>query len=198
MTTKASFRKRFLALFLVFSIVMTMVPNISLAAYADYSTIQRRESDIKNSDMFEGNEVNLETYNYPGVTSAPIEENIPIPMLYSVNSSSADTLRGLPDYASTDTLSELSDDEEQYEIYEYNGNKYSLFDIGLSWTQAKEYCEELGGHLISINSQDEQMFVNETLLPHGKQSMYWTGGYRDFLFIDLFVSFFDLNLPAIS
>ena len=51
MNTKNIMGKRIISLFLAFSIVMTMVPNISLAAYADNSTIQRSESNIKNSDM---------------------------------------------------------------------------------------------------------------------------------------------------
>lgn len=49
MTTKASFRKRFLSLFLVFSIVMTMVPEFSILSYAENS-----ESDdgwVKLSEM---------------------------------------------------------------------------------------------------------------------------------------------------
>lgn len=35
-------------------------------------------------------------------------------------------------------------------IYQYDGHTYQLFDISMTWTDAKEYCEELGGHLGSI------------------------------------------------
>ena len=59
------------------------------------------------------------------------------------------------------------------DILFYEGNRYQRFDIGMTWTDAKAYCEELGGHLVTITSQEEQDFIN-TLLP-GTMNLYWFG-----------------------
>ena len=41
----------------------------------------------------------------------------------------------------------------------YNGSSYKIYTEPMTWTQAKEYCEALGGHLVSITSQEEQDFI---------------------------------------
>lgn len=41
----------------------------------------------------------------------------------------------------------------------YNGHYYLAFDESLSWTEAKDYCENLGGHLATVTSQGEQNFI---------------------------------------
>ena len=63
----------------------------------------------------------------------------------------------------------------------YGNHKYKLFDETMSWQKAKEYCESLGGHLVTINSEGEQRFV-ETLLAASdlsKSSDIWIGTSRD-------------------
>jgi len=52
---------------------------------------------------------------------------------------------------------------------------YELFDLNLSWSEARDYCESLGGHLATITSQTEQDAVAE-LLQSGLQKAYWLGG----------------------
>ena len=42
----------------------------------------------------------------------------------------------------------------------YNGHTYKVFDQSLTWTEAKEYCESLGGHLVTITSQEEQNIIS--------------------------------------
>jgi uncharacterized protein YfaP (DUF2135 family) len=46
----------------------------------------------------------------------------------------------------------------------WNGHRYAFYDDGgsMSWTQARSYCQGLGGHLVTIGSAEEQAFV-ETL-----------------------------------
>lgn len=62
----------------------------------------------------------------------------------------------------------------------YWGNsKYQRFDESLNWEQAKEYCEELGGHLVTINSQEEQDFIKESVINEGKKATYHIGLFRE-------------------
>lgn len=51
---------------------------------------------------------------------------------------------------------------------------YRVFDTGLTWEEAKLKCEEMGGHLVTINSQEEQEFV-QNLLNEGNKNYYWLG-----------------------
>jgi hypothetical protein len=56
----------------------------------------------------------------------------------------------------------------------FQNHSYQRFDEGLTWTQAKARCEELGGHLVTITSEAEQKFV-EGLLESGSKKQYWIG-----------------------
>lgn len=47
-----------------------------------------------------------------------------------------------------------------YEEYEFNGNKYAYFSNNIQWEEAKELCESIGGHLVYINSPEEQDFIH--------------------------------------
>lgn len=57
----------------------------------------------------------------------------------------------------------------------FEGRTYQVFDISLNWTQSKEYCENLGGHLVTITDEKEQIFVS-SLVKRGKKATYWLGG----------------------
>lgn len=62
---------------------------------------------------------------------------------------------------------------------EYEDRQYALLDPssgGISWIKAKETCEKLGGHLVTITSKEEQDFIIKNLLPYGRKYMYWIGG----------------------
>ena len=137
MNTNYLYGKRIISLFVAFSVFMTMTPNLSIAAYVDDNNAQSDDSAINNNDTLGSDVEYYDTYNYPVVTSAPIEEDIPELMLYSSNSSTLDTMLSLSDSSSADTLLGLSDVEDQVSTYEYNGSTYSVFDIGLSWTQSR-------------------------------------------------------------
>ena len=43
----------------------------------------------------------------------------------------------------------------------FNGHRYTCFDDNgqMSWTQARAYCQSLGGHLVTITSAEEQEFL---------------------------------------
>jgi len=57
----------------------------------------------------------------------------------------------------------------------FNGSAYKVFDIGMTWYEAKAYCENLGGHLVTITSQEEQEYI-EGLIANHNRNFYWLGG----------------------
>lgn len=54
----------------------------------------------------------------------------------------------------------------------YNGHCYKVYDVSKTWLDSKAYCEALGGHLITVTSREEQIFVNH--LKKNKK-VYWLG-----------------------
>ncbi|NCC49668.1 MAG: hypothetical protein EOM20_00495 [Spartobacteria bacterium] len=53
-----------------------------------------------------------------------------------------------------------------------NGKKYLFVPKFLSWTGARDFCEQVGGHLLTIHSQEEDAFIQQ-LFPYG--SWFWMG-----------------------
>ena len=58
----------------------------------------------------------------------------------------------------------------------YNGNYYQIFNQSMTWHDAKLYCEKIGGHLVTINSQSEQEFIT-SLITQSEKSYMWIGAY---------------------
>ncbi len=59
-----------------------------------------------------------------------------------------------------------------------NGHEYQRFDTPMSWHDAKNFCESLGGYLATITSPEEDNFVYSNLVsnvPEGIE-MCWIGG----------------------
>src|SRR6185295_12745848 len=52
----------------------------------------------------------------------------------------------------------------------FNGHNYLLVANGMSWPNAKAYCEGLGGHLVTIGSAAENALVNSMI-----SSLVWIG-----------------------
>ena len=63
----------------------------------------------------------------------------------------------------------------------YNGHAYRLYDKdkGCTWEEAKKYCEEKGGYLVTITSDDEQKVIENLLNDKGGKNSYWLGAYKD-------------------
>ncbi len=63
-------------------------------------------------------------------------------------------------------------------IWEYNNHYYKVFHEGMTWKDANARCKELGGHLVTITSKEEQAAVQSVILYAGKKKKYyWTGGF---------------------
>lgn len=57
----------------------------------------------------------------------------------------------------------------------YENKFYYLFDEYLTWEQAKTYCETLGGHLATVNSEQEFDFL-KNFVADGAKDSYLLGG----------------------
>lgn len=51
-----------------------------------------------------------------------------------------------------------------------------MFDEGMTWDEAKVYCEDIGGNLVIIESQEEQLMLEGIM--DGK-NFYWLGASID-------------------
>lgn len=61
----------------------------------------------------------------------------------------------------------------------FNGHTYYLY-TGYTWQEAEDYCESVGGHLVTITSQEEMDFiVNDLESKSEKANCYWVGLQRD-------------------
>lgn len=64
----------------------------------------------------------------------------------------------------------------------YKGHRYQIFLKGATWEQANVSCNQLGGHLLTINSPQEQDYI-ETLMKlvpeAAKPYAYWLGARLD-------------------
>ncbi|MDD7516461.1 lectin-like protein [Ruminococcus flavefaciens] len=64
------------------------------------------------------------------------------------------------------------------EKQEFNGHTYQRFDATsettFMWREANKFCQEQGGHLVTITSAEEQTFI-ESLLSDGNMDVYWIG-----------------------
>ncbi|WP_028520755.1 RHS repeat-associated core domain-containing protein [Ruminococcus flavefaciens] len=78
-----------------------------------------------------------------------------------------------------DTFAEDDNETIVQEEFSLNGHRYQLIDISKSWSGAEKYCEDLGGHLVTITSEEEQQFIISELFPHGTKKTYFIGLSRD-------------------
>lgn len=53
--------------------------------------------------------------------------------------------------------------DEERELWTLNNHHYSLFKEMVSWHQAKKKCEEMGGYLVCIESEDENNFLYDRI-----------------------------------
>jgi len=61
---------------------------------------------------------------------------------------------------------------------EFNGHYYKVYDdVAESWKKAQTYCEDLGGHLATITSQEENDFLFAYIIDNGYKNAYF--GFSD-------------------
>lgn len=77
-------------------------------------------------------------------------------------------------YSSTPVLFSFAN---QYKPFSFTcgEHSYELYNDLLTWEEAKTKCEELGGHLVTINSQEEQSAI-ESALNNAGRSDFFIGG----------------------
>ena len=68
--------------------------------------------------------------------------------------------------------------DSTFDKVNFEGHSYQIFDLGMTWHEAKDYCENLGGHLATVTLQTEQDFL-ELLIQAGTKNCYWLGGSDD-------------------
>jgi len=65
------------------------------------------------------------------------------------------------------------------DAFKYNGHFYKIFNDGMTWEDAKVYCESIGGHLVTITDENEQSVVENLLVDKDSKNSYWLGGFKD-------------------
>lgn len=59
----------------------------------------------------------------------------------------------------------------------FQGHRYMRYELAMTWNDARDYCEQLGGHLATITSEEEQNTVGALVCLGGKNA-YWLGANR--------------------
>ncbi|MBR1396759.1 MAG: C-type lectin domain-containing protein [Selenomonadaceae bacterium] len=66
-----------------------------------------------------------------------------------------------------------------YIVWEETGHVYRIVDgLNLNYRQAEQWCKDHGGHLIYIETHQEQSFIFSVLFTKGTKNCYWIGGQR--------------------
>ena len=67
---------------------------------------------------------------------------------------------------------------EGLNIVESAYGRYEIIDESMTWQEASEYCRARGGHLVTIETQEEMDFIVSQLI-NAKNNCYWIGLYYD-------------------
>ncbi|MBQ3399270.1 MAG: putative Ig domain-containing protein [Synergistaceae bacterium] len=76
------------------------------------------------------------------------------------------------------TLTIVDGSDDDGDEITFDDHRYRIYPDGMTWSEAKAYCESLGGHLVTISSQEEEDVVEKLVLAGSKNS-YWLGGQKD-------------------
>ena len=57
----------------------------------------------------------------------------------------------------------------------HNGHYYEIYDNSLHWNYARDYCEQNGGHLVTITDEEEQNAIISALDKYSTIQHYWLG-----------------------
>lgn len=70
---------------------------------------------------------------------------------------------------------EIEKIENEKQPLEFNNHYYKFYDNSMTWEEAKAFCEEQGGHLVTITSADEQDAIYEYAKQFDIHSDIWIG-----------------------
>lgn len=73
------------------------------------------------------------------------------------------------------TVNEITPTNTTPNYFHYGDHTYRLFTVEKSWDDAEEYCESLGGHLVTISSKEENYAVYEGCLGGMEKPSAWIG-----------------------
>lgn len=60
---------------------------------------------------------------------------------------------------------------------EWNGHTYQLYNVDMTWEEAFQYCQSIGGHLVTITCEKEQDIIKNLLESVSLEyEGYWLGG----------------------
>ncbi len=96
------------------------------------------------------------------------------------------TLSLIPVSAAAETTPQIPDT-----AVEFNGHYYQYYTNTMTWQNAQAACEKLGGHLVAINSQNEQTFLENYLSykdGNSPQGKYMIGMHRNITGLDKWVT----------
>ena len=115
------------------------------------------------------------------------EDNAEIATAYSNGTAHFSSAPSIVRYSYSTGYSNVSFDaaviENDYLSMSLNNHVYRIFPRGMRWTNAKEYCESLGGHLVTISSREERDLVMRLCIRANEILAYawptfWTGGEK--------------------
>lgn len=89
----------------------------------------------------------------------------------------AETVKSEDGGSTFSELSEITANTGSTEVNETN-HRYEVYETSMTWTEAEAYCENIGGHLVTITSENEMNTVIN-LIPEEAKNCYWIGLYRD-------------------
>ena len=125
-----------------------------------------------NSTIAAGASLSIGFNGSPGLVN---DEPVNYVLTYDGGSFTANTKEA--DEKDTEAVASVdTSDFENGETYTFNGNTYACIDKPMTWKEAEEYCEILGGHLATITSAEEQKFISEIVLAKPQKGYYWLGG----------------------
>lgn len=75
-------------------------------------------------------------------------------------------------------VAESVDIDSQENMVQWGDHYYQFFEEQITWKEAKQKCEELGGHLVTINSEMEQKLLADNDL-RNPEIQYWIGGTNE-------------------
>lgn len=81
-------------------------------------------------------------------------------------------------YTNKGFILEIEMDDVIGESIRFNNNKYIRFDKNMNWLEASVYCNSLGGHLVTYESENEYLKIKDFIIS-GSKKWYHVGGVKD-------------------